>query len=126
MEGNRKVFTANTAHPLYPNIHSLLRKHLGIEQIIEQVIWKLGHVEQVCLSGEFAKGNDSETIDLHIVGINIDQDYLERLREKAASIISRTIRLTLFTPEMFVEMKNKINPTDIFLLWESQTSKSSN
>lgn len=126
MESNRKVFTANTAHPLYPDIHSLLRKHLGIEQIIEQVAMKLGHVEQVWLSGEFAKGNDSDTIDLQIVGNNIDQNYLEQLREKAANFISRTIRLTLFTPERFADMKNIIISTDIFLLWESQTSKSSN
>jgi DNA-binding transcriptional ArsR family regulator len=122
-EGNRKVYIANTKHPLYPDIHNILRKHLGIDQIIDEVTKKLGHVEQVWLSGEFAKGNDSNKIDLLLVGTAIDKDYLENLKEKAASLISRTIELTLFTPSTFAEMKRKIRHTEIFLLWESKTSK---
>lgn len=120
MEGNRKVYTANTKHPLYQDIHNILRKHLGIDQIIEEVTRKLGQVEQVWLSGEFAKGNVSTTIDLILVGTAIDQDYLEKLKVKAASLISRTIVLTQYTPATFAGMKSKIKPTDIFLLWESK------
>jgi len=120
MEGNRKVYAANISHPLYPEIHKLLRKHLGIDQIIAEVTRKLGHVEQVWLSGEFAKGNDCSTIDLLLVGTAIDQDYLEQLRNKATSLISRTIQLTLYTPGTFAGMISKIKLTDIFLLWESE------
>ena len=123
MEGNRKVYTANTKHPLYPDIHNILRKHLGIDHVIEVVTKKLGKIEQVWLSGEFAKGNDSNTIDLLLVGIAIDEEYLEQLKDKATNLINRTIRLTLFTPNAFIEMKNKIKVTDIFLLWESKTTK---
>ena len=122
MEGNRKVYTANIKHPLYPDIHNILRKHLGIDHIIEEITNKLGQVEQVWLSGEFAKGNDSSIIDLLLVGMAIDEDYLEQLRNKAASLISRSILLTLFTLDTFNEMKTTINPTNIFLLWESKTS----
>lgn len=122
MEGNRKVYTANTKHPLFPDIHNILRKHLGIDNIIEEVTRKLGRVEQVWLSGEFAKGNDSTTIELLLVGTDINKDYLDQLKEKGASLISRTIKLTLFTPNTFAEMKSKIKQTDIFLLWESKTS----
>jgi hypothetical protein len=121
MEGNRKVYTANTTHPLYPDIHNILRKHLGIDHIIEEVTRKLGYVEQVWLSGEFAKGNDSVTIDLLLVGTSIDRDYLENLKNKAASLISRSIQLTLFTPTTFAEMKSNHKSTDIFLLWESKS-----
>ena len=120
IEGNRKVYTANTKHPLYPDIHNILRKHLGIDHVIEVVTKKLGHIEQVWLSGEFAKGNDSNTIDLLLVGIAIDEEYLEQLKDKATNLINRTIRLTLYTPFTFVEMKSKIKKTDIFLLWESK------
>lgn len=122
MEGNRKVYTANTNHPLFPDIHNILRKHLGIDHIIFEVTRKLGYVEQVWLGGEFAKGNDSNTIDLLLVGTSIDTDYLEQLKDKAVSLISRTICLTLFTPATFAEMKSKIKPAEIFLLWESKTT----
>jgi len=121
MEGNRKVYTANISHPLYPDIHNILRKHLGIDHIIEEVTKKLGQIEQVWLSGEFAKGNNCNIIDLLLVGSDIDCDYLEQLKIKAAGLINRTIILTIFTPSAFVEMKYKIKETDIFLLWESKT-----
>lgn len=121
MDGKRKVYSANTKHPLFPDIHNLLRKHLGIDHIIVDVTKKLGQLDQVWLSGEFAKGNDSNTIDLLIIGMTLDQDYLEQLRIKASNIISRNVRLTLFTSAAFIEMKNKIKLTDIFLLWESNS-----
>lgn len=123
MEGNRKVYTANTKHALYQDIHNILRKHLGIDQIIVEVTRKLGQVEQVWLSGEFAKGNVSNTIDLLLVGTDIDQVYLERLKGKAASLINRAIELTLYTPTDFAEMKKNVKASDIFLLWESKTFK---
>ena len=122
VEGNRKVFIANTKHPLFTNIHNILRTHLGIDRIVEEITGKLGNIKEVWLSGEFAKGNDSDFIELLIVGTTIDQDYLEQLRLKAASLISRTIRITLFTPEAFIGMKNGIKSSDIFLLWEAHQS----
>jgi len=119
LEGNRKVFIANTRHPLFLNIHNILRTHLGIDRIVEEITGKLGNVKEVWLSGEFAKGNDSDFIELLLIGTSIDQEYLEKLRAKATSLISRTIRITLLTPEAFIVMKSKIKETDIFLLWEA-------
>ena len=29
-KGNKKLFRANTKHPLFPDIHSLLLKHIGL------------------------------------------------------------------------------------------------
>ena len=45
--GNKKLFRANTSHPLYPEIHNLLLKHLGFDQIIDKVVNNLGDVEKV-------------------------------------------------------------------------------
>ena len=42
--GNRKYFQANTQHPLYNEVHNILRKQLGIDQIIENIIERLGNV----------------------------------------------------------------------------------
>ena len=126
LEGNRKVFVANTTHPLFFNIHTILRSNLGIDRIIENITSKLGNVKQVWLSGEFAKGNDSQHIDLLIVGQDIDESYLEQLKVKAGNLIDRTIRLTQYTPVQFEAMKKTINQTDIFLLWEVRTSSAEN
>ena len=126
MEKNRKIFVANTSHPLFSSIHNILRNNLGVDRIVEEITVKLGNVEQVWLSGEFAKGNDSDSIDLLLVGTDIEQVYLERLRGKAASLLTRKILVTIFTPKAFATMKSKIKPTDIFLLWKSKTPNTSN
>lgn len=32
-ERNKKIFKANTQHPLYPEINSILKKYIGIDKI---------------------------------------------------------------------------------------------
>ena len=36
--GNKKVFKANTGHPLYKDIHSIVRKTIGIDRIVDDVV----------------------------------------------------------------------------------------
>src|SRR5210317_816386 len=44
MLGNKKVYKANTNHPLFNDIHNILLKYIGFDQIISTVISKLGNV----------------------------------------------------------------------------------
>jgi len=91
MEGNKKVFTANEQHPLYHDIHNILRKHLGLDRIVEQVVKKLGNVTRAYLVGALAMGLDTRTIDLVVVGKQIDGEALEGYRKKAETLIKREI-----------------------------------
>lgn len=91
MISNRKVYKANTNHPLFPDINSIIRKYLGIDKLIEEVLAKLGDVKEVYLTGQLAKGINSDTINLLIVSDSIDLDYLNRLVDKAGQLISRKI-----------------------------------
>ena len=86
--GNKKMFQANTAHPLFNEIHNILLKHVGIDHIIEEVFNRLGDVNRVYLIGDFSKGSDSNLIDLILIG-NIDKSYLINLIEKAEKLVSR-------------------------------------
>ena len=79
--GNKKIFQANTTHPLFQELHNILLKHVGLDRVIENVIERLGEVDKVFLIGEFSKGSDSDIIDLIFVG-NIDKSYLINLIEK--------------------------------------------
>ena len=38
LAGNKKNFQANTQHPLYTDIHNILLKHLGFDQIIQKIV----------------------------------------------------------------------------------------
>ncbi len=91
VQGNKKIYRANTAHPLFREIQQIVRKHLGIDQLILTVIGRLGNVDKVYLTGPFAAGQDSPVIDLLIIG-NIQLDYLIQLIAKAETLLNRKIR----------------------------------
>lgn len=118
--GNKKLFRANINHPLFPEIHNLLFKHLGFDQIIEKVVNNLGGIEQVFLVGKFAKGIDTEIIDLIFMGEGINKNYLVELVEKAEKLINRKVRYLVFSAS---EMKHYLlqrPTTDFLLLWERE------
>ena len=92
---NRRVYRANLRHPLFPDITSLIRKYVGIDQLIEQILSNLGDVEQVYLTGKLARGIDSKDIHMLIVGHDIDQDYLDKLILKAKKVVTRDIYYTI-------------------------------
>ena len=95
-KGNKKIFQANTKHPLFKEIHNIILKQVGIDRIIENVIERLGDVDQVYLTGDFAKGIDSSIIDLLFVG-NVETDYLVQLIEKVEKMIHRRIRYIIYS-----------------------------
>ena len=92
--GNKKMFQANTTHPLFREIHSILLKHVGIDHVLEQVINRLGVVDRVYLIGDFSKGMDSNIIDLILVG-DVDKAYLINLIEKAEKLMGWKVEKTL-------------------------------
>ncbi|HAG16296.1 MAG TPA: transcriptional regulator [Bacteroidales bacterium] len=116
--GNKKLFRANTHHPLFPEIHNLLLKHLGFDQIIEKVVNKLGDVKQVFLVGKFAKGIDTEIIDIIFMGDEINKNYLIDLVEKTEKLIKRKVRYLVFTPKEMRQYLAQKPSTDFLLLWE--------
>ena len=119
-QGNKKIFRANTTHPLFKDIHNLLLKYIGFDQIVDKVVIKLGDVKMVFITGDFARGIDSNIIDLLFVGNGIDKEYLLRLIEKSESLIKRKIRYLVYTIEEFsTEFGEKINGEEMLLLWKA-------
>ncbi|MHC1775908.1 MAG: ArsR family transcriptional regulator [Lentimicrobium sp.] len=98
-ERNKKIFAANTSHPLFNDIHNLLLKYTGIDEVVQNVLNRLGGLEQAWLVGDFARGRDSGSIELLLVGVSINEEYLNNLIEKAQGMISRQIVYNLLLPE---------------------------
>jgi len=80
-QGNKKVFKANEKHPLFKDINSIVLKYVGIDKIIDMVIHRLGDLDQLYLSGDYAEGKDTGIIDLIFIGA-IDKNYLVKLIDK--------------------------------------------
>ncbi len=118
MQGNKKMFTANTDHPLFGEVHNILLKHIGIDRLIEGVINRLGTIEHVYLSGQLAKGLDSPIIDLIMIG-NIDQAYLIRLINRVEPVIKRKVRYLIYqTTEFTDELMDSLDSKPV-LLWSN-------
>lgn len=117
IKGNRKYFQANIKHPLFKEVNSILKKQFGIDQIIENIIERLGNVEQVFVVGALAKGIDSKIIDLVMVG-EIDQEYLIKLITKAESIVSRKIKYAIYTSKKVAIETESITEENSLLIWE--------
>jgi hypothetical protein len=118
MNGNKKVFRANTEHPLFSDIHNILLKTIGFDQIVDRVVTKLGNVERAYVTGNFARGIDSPIIDLLIVGKEIDREYLARLSNKTENMINRKIRYVIFTPEEFESYLSQVSDKEVLLIWK--------
>lgn len=115
-EGNRKYFKANTQHPLFGEVQKIMQKYVGIDQIIDRIVNKLGNLEQVYVEGSFARGLDAEVIDLILIGKEIDRHYLTELINKAEEVIKKQIRYVLFEPGKAIEYLEK-QTIPALLIW---------
>ncbi len=118
VSGNKKVFRANTGHPLFSDIHNILLKTIGFDQIIDRVVTKLGNVEMAFVTGDFARGMDAPIIDLVFVGNDINQEYLVKLATKTEELISRKIRYIIFSSAEFEIYRKNISSKDLLLIWK--------
>jgi len=113
VQGNRKYFSANTTHPLFPEINSIVRKYIGYDQIIDNVIHNLGGLEKAYITGDLALGRDTKKVELLLIGEGIDTEYLDRLAFKAEGIIKRKI-----TYRILGRSPRRI-PDNSLLIWET-------
>ena len=114
--GNKKMFFANTLHPLFDDINNILRKYIGIDQIIEKITSQIGELNSAYLTGDFAIGKDSEIIDLALIGDHLDRFRIESLVEKAESHINRRIKCIILSKE---EMLQFYSNKPALLIWKS-------
>jgi len=119
-KGNKKLFRANTKHPLFPDIHSLLLKHIGFDEIVNKVVNNLGDVQKVYLVGKLAKGLNSDIIDLLFIGGDINKDYLQELIIKTEKIIKRSIRYLVFSAKDFNTYIHQHPKEEVLLLWKQE------
>ncbi len=116
-EGNKKMFTANTQHPLFKDINRIIMKIVGVEYVMDYILQHVGQLECVYLVGELAKGQNSDTIEIILIGMNINQQFLNEQVDKAEKKINKKIQYLIFTSEEFEQNKNKDVKVNPLLLW---------
>lgn len=94
-DNNKIYYSANDKHPLFSVLQEIVRKHLGIEDIIFRIINNLGDVKKIILMGDYAKGLDTGTIEVLIVGKNLNKNYLDEIQPKIEKEIKRKINFMI-------------------------------
>lgn len=113
---NRKYFWANTSHPLFDDINNILKKFVGIDQLIEKVTSQIGDLEAAYVTGDFAQGNNSKIIDLVLIGQNLDIAYITQLITKTEKMMTRKIRYLVLTDS---QMKDFYEGKPALLIWKA-------
>ncbi len=116
--GRQVLYSANPDHPLFPELISMVRKVVGIDQVIESIVTRLGDLEKAYLIDDYAQGKDSGIIDLVLVG-DIDAYHLNDLTRKTERYIKRKIRSMTVTGKEFDGFAATLEARPHVLLWEA-------
>lgn len=117
--GRQVFYMANTEHALFPELKSMVSKVMGIDQVIDSIITRLGNLEKAYLVGDYAEGKDTGIIDIILVG-DIDQYHLNDLSRKTERYIKRKIRPLVLNKEEYEDFQEKFKSQPYVLIWESK------
>ena len=94
-DNNKIEYKANTNHPLFETLRKVVFKHLGLEDLVEEVLERMGNVDQIILIGDYAKGNDSGLIEVFLIGQDLNMEYISQLEDKIEDLIGRKVSFYL-------------------------------
>lgn len=121
-DGNTILYKANTSNPFFGQLHRLVIKYMGVEDIIESIVRNIGELELACITGSYARGKDSGIIDLVLVAKRLDHEYLGMLHSRAEQISGRKIRLLKLSPEEFKNLSSSLEIENALILYASPDS----
>jgi predicted nucleotidyltransferase len=116
-DGRNVYFRANTIHPLFPELSSMVRKITGIDELVKSVVDRLGNLEAAYLVGDYARGADTGIIDVVLIG-DVDKIQLEEFVTKTEAYIERKIRSLVLSKEEFSRLRDSKGFRPMLKLWE--------
>ena len=94
-QNNKVEYRVNIKHPLYETLRKVVLKHLGLEDLVEAVLERMGNVEFITLVGDYAKGVDSGNIEVFLVGKDLNFNNIAQLENKIEKLIGRKVSIYL-------------------------------
>ena len=99
----------------------MVSKVMGIDQVIDSIINRLGNLEIAYLVGDYAEGKDTGIIDLVLVG-DIDHYHLNDLSRKTERYIKRKIRTLVLNRTEHRNLLHELYARPLAIIWESPTN----
>lgn len=120
--GRKIIYSANNKHSLFRDIQNVVRKFVGLDQLVEDLIKRLGTVEKSFVIGDYAKGIDSGLIDVVLVG-DVDIKTLEKFVYKTGKLIDRKIRPLVLNNVEFEKLKVRLDIDNALPIWNKKEEK---
>jgi len=117
-DGRQVFYMANQEHPLFPELRSMVNKVMGVDQVIDGIVNRLGDLELAFLIDDYAEGKDTGIMDLLLVG-NINEYHLNDLSRKTERYIKRKIRSLVLSREEYDNLKPNLKNRPRLLIWEA-------
>jgi hypothetical protein len=90
ISGQKMVYQVNKANPFYFNLVSMVSKYLGFDELIESLLEQVGDLKEAYVVGDYARGVDSGTIELILVG-QLHAEVVDDLVGRVSKRINRRI-----------------------------------
>lgn len=103
---NKIEYQANPDHPLFDVLQKVVLKHLGLEDLVESVLERMGNIKKIILVGDYAHGHDSGLIEVFLIGKNLNMQYISQLEDKIQKLIKRKVSFYL---------ASKFNPSQNYI-----------
>lgn len=101
--GKMKLYRLNAAHPLYNEIKNIVRKTIGIEGRLKEIIKKYQDIRFAFIYGSFARGKDKALSDIDLIVIGgKDLKGIKTCIYEYQSKIGREINSIIYSPEEFL------------------------
>lgn len=94
-EGKTKMYKANEGHPFFNEIKNMVSKFLGLDDLMERIVKRMGKVDKAYIVGDYAKGIDSGTVQMILIGKELDKEYLEFIKEKTYEKVQRKVDVSI-------------------------------
>jgi predicted transcriptional regulator len=118
--GRQVYYMANASHALFPELKSMVAKVMGIDQVIDSIVTRLGNLEKAYLVDDYAEGKDTGIIDIILVG-DVDRYHLNDLTAKTKRYIKRKIRTLVFSRTEYHSFQAELKKRPNVLIWESKS-----
>ena len=116
--GRQVFYAANTDHPLFPELKSMVGKVMGIDRVIDGIVNRLGDLEEAYIIDDYAEGKDTGIIDLLLVG-DINNYHLNDLSKKTERYINRKIRYLVLKQDEHEALQSTLKNRPSVLIWKT-------
>ena len=114
--GRKVIYRANNKHSLFRDIQSVVRKYVGLDRLVEDLVSRLGSIDAAYVIGDYARGIDSGLIDVVLIG-TVKSETLEKFVLKTGNLIDRKIRPLVLDLEEFEKLRARLDIDHALPIW---------